>query len=236
MENTLVMPKKYEAKEEKFMYADGLPKISYSQYSSWNDPLYKNQYILGYMFGIPQPGNIFSDFGGYCGIFLETGGEECHPSLTEETIATLRKIERPANAEYEKETVLVRETQYGSYSVQGFIDQTFDNEDGTTTVIDLKTGNPDSKIEYYGSKKYQQTTLYSYYLDTMENKKIGYSGVILACRKGNGRGVHVLRLPGQLEHIPTPYSRERAETFLLEVDRTVKEISDMYKVFLKVNN
>jgi hypothetical protein len=70
----------------------------------------------------------------------------------------------------------------------------------------------------------------------MENKKIGYSGVILACRKGNGRGVHVLRLPGQLEHIPTPYSRERAETFLLEVDRTVKEISDMYKVFLKVNN
>jgi hypothetical protein len=236
MENTLVMPKKYEAKEEKFMYANALPKISYSQYSSWNDPLYKHQYILGYMFGIPQPGNIFSDFGGAIGRYFETGGVDCDSSINAETKATMDTLLRPDNAEYEKETVIVRETPYGKYSCQGFIDQTFDNPDGTTTVIDLKSGNPDSKIEYYGSQKYQQTTLYSYYLDTMENKKISYSGVILACRKGNGRGVHVLRLPGQVEYIPTPYSRERAETFLKELDRTVKEISDMYKVFLKVNN
>jgi hypothetical protein len=236
MSEKLVLPKVYEAKEEKFMYANTLPKLSYSQYSSWNDTLYKNQYILGYMFGIQQPGNIFSDFGGFAGAFFESGGKVCDQSLNEETIATLNTLNRPDNAEYEKETVIIRETPQGSFSIQGFIDQTFDNEDGTTVVIDLKTGNPDSKIEYYGSEKYQQTTLYSYYLDTMENKTIGYSGVILACRKGNGYGKHVLRLPGQVEYIPTPYSRERAEKFLLEVDRTAKEISDMYKVFLKVNN
>jgi len=235
MSEELILPKTYEAKEEKFKYADGLPKLSYSQYSSWNDPLYKNQYIHGYIFGIPQPGNIFSDFGGYVGSWLESGGKECHPDLTEETINTLKKVHRPDNAEYEKETVIVRDTPYGKYSIQGFIDCCYEVKPLTIRVIDYKTGNPDSKIEYYGSDKYQQTTLYSYYLDTVEGKTIDYSGVLLLCRKGNGRGIHVLRLPGQIEEIPTPYSRERAEAFLEKVDKTAKEISDLYKIFLKYN-
>lgn len=235
MSEELRLPKTYEAKEEKFNYANGLPKISYSQYSSWNDPLYRNQYILGYILGIPQPGNIFSDFGGHCGVFLETGGKECHPDLTEETITTLNKVVRPANAEFEKETVIVRDTPYGKYSCQGFIDMCFETSTNKVQVVDFKTGNPDSKIEYYGSDKYQQTTLYAYYLDTVEGKEIEYSGVTLLCRKGNGRGVHVLRLPGQIEQIPTPYSRKRAEDFLEKLDKTAKEISDLYKVYLKVN-
>jgi hypothetical protein len=231
MSEKLVLPRVYSATLEKFEKYNSQPKLSYSQYSSWSDPLYKNQYILGYMFGIRDEGNVWSFFGGQCGEYIESGGEIVGDMLLPVTIKTLNTVPRPENALYEYETIIPRE----GYVLQGFLDQCFDNKLGTT-VLDFKTGNKKSKVEYYGSDKYQQTTTYSYYLDKYENKKIHYSGVTLMHRSGNGFSQHPIRLDGEIIDIPTPYSRERAEKFLLEVDRTAKEISDMYKVFLKVNN
>ncbi len=42
-----------------------------------------------------------------------------------------------------------------------------------------------------------------------------------------------VRLEGKHKIINTPYNRKRAEKLLKDIDRTVKEISNTYKVYKK---
>jgi hypothetical protein len=230
MNNNTILPKTYEASIPKFEKYNGKPKISYSQYSSFNDPLYKSQYICQYMLGIPDPGNIFAFFGGQVGVFLETNGQEVGDMLGEDTVEVLKGVPRPKGSQYEVEIVVDR----GDYVIQGFIDIEWKDEEGKLHVKDYKTGNVDKKVEYYASEDYQQTTLYSYARE-QEGEVIGSSTVTLLGRKGNGRPGHPLRLSGDSVEIDTPYSKERAEGFLSKVDKTVSEISDVFKVFNKIN-
>jgi hypothetical protein len=232
-ERGIVLPKVYKAEQEKYEKYNGLPKLSYSQIGSFTDPLYKNDYIRQYFFGEKQEGGIFAIYGSQCGEWWETGGKVVGDMLSESDIEVLKKLPRPDGAQYEYEIVVELDTDEGKICVQGFIDQLVtDGKDAT--VIDLKTGNLLKKKDFYGGDEYQQTTLYSYHMET-EGYNIKESKVFLVSRKGNGRGVHVLRLDGPIETIPTPYSKERAEKYFEKVRKTAKEISDLYKVYLKVN-
>lgn len=227
----MVLPKVYEVNEntpEKYKVHEGKPKISYSQYTSFIEPLYFPDYIQQYFYGIKKDAGIFAEFGSACGQFMEDLSIDKN-WLSDFDVEVLSSIERPDNAVYEGEIVIDR----GSYVIQGFIDQEFEVAPGKLNIIDFKTGNVDKKVAFYGGDEYQQTTLYAYQRE-VEGWEINWSGVKLIGRKGNGREGHPLRLSGVVETIPTPYSKERAEMALKKIDVVANTISELYQVYLKM--
>ena len=237
LKSKVVLPKVYEndhvASSGRFPQHDGRPKISYSQYNSWCEDAYRGSYIGKYFLGVDDPGNMFTDFGGFCGEYLETGVDESS-YLDAIDIQWLNTVEKPKHAEYEREIVLDR----GMYVAQGFIDQNFEEPTKQKivlmNVIDFKTGGEKKKADYAGDG-YQQTTLYARAL-VEEGIDVGYSGVQLLPRKGNKldkSSAHPMRIVGEPIDIPTPYSEERADKFLEKLDATTKDISDHYKCYLK---
>lgn len=206
----------------------GKNKISYSQYNSFKDPLYKNDYIRQYFLGERSESGIYALFGSACGEYLEKLEVDTN-WLSPNDVKVLEKLERPEGATYEGEIVIDR----GTYVIQGFIDQEF-GVDGKLFIKDLKTGNVNTKVKFYGGPEYQQTTIYSY-ARVQEGYTIGYSGVMLLGRKGNGEQYGPLKLSGVIEHIETPYSEERAKKALASIDAVVFEISNAYKLFKKLN-
>lgn len=231
----LLLPKQYKAREARYEKYNGMQKLSYSQVGSFTDPLYKNDYIRQYMFGIPSEGGIFAVYGSQCGEFWETNGKVVGDMLSESDIEVLNKLPMPKkDTHYEYPIAVVVDTPEGNLVMEGYVDQLV-IEGKDAIVTDLKTGNISKKVDFYGGEDYQQTTLYSYHMET-EGYNIRESKVLLASRKGNGFAKYPLRLDGPIIEIPTPYSRERAEKYFEKVRKTAKEISDLYKVYLKINN
>lgn len=222
----LDLPKVYENEGGKYPQHVGKPKLSYSAYNSFNEEAYKGEFFANYFLGKRGDGNIFTDFGGKCGVLFETDAETS--DLSEFDVSVIKGIERPANALYEVEIVVDR----GSYVIQGFIDREYLDIESNLVIDDLKTGAIKTKKAFYGGDEYQQTTLYSYQRE-LEGEHIAYSGVILLDRKGNGQEKYPLRLTGEIENIPTPYSKKRAEDFLKSFDKTAKKIEEYHKVYKK---
>lgn len=222
----LDLPKVYENEGGKYPQHVGKPKLSYSAYNSFNEEAYKGEFFANYFLGIRGEGNIFTEYGGKCGVLFETDTETS--DLSDFDVETIRSIERPANALYEVEILVDR----GSYVIQGFIDREYLDVEGNLVIDDLKTGAIKTKKAFYGGDEYQQTTLYAYQRE-LEGEHIAYSGVILLDRKGNGQEKYPLRLTGEIERIPTPYSKKRAEAFLKSFDKTAKKIEEYHKIYKK---
>jgi hypothetical protein len=216
---------------ERFKKYIGRPAISYSTYSAFKEEGYRGEWLANKFLGIPSEGSIFTEFGGAVGLYQETGEQQVYLSTSD--MQVLDK-EIPANplAEYEREVVIDR----GSYICYGFIDRVLGVESGVVDIVDFKTGAIDKKAKEYASDDYQQTTVYAYALE-QEGFKINSSSVVLFDRKGNTLeqgNKNVLRLTGEIEFIPTPYSKERAEKFLLEMDKTAKKIEEYWKLYQKI--
>lgn len=227
MQEEVILPKVYDDPFGNYPQHKGKPKISYSQYNSFVDAMYRGSYFGKYFLGVEDEGNIFSDFGGKCGEYWEKLEES---DLSESDIQVLKDtLDRPEDARYEVEVVIDR----GSYVIQGFIDQEVPEKPKVLNIFDLKTGNHKDKPAYYGGGEYQQTTLYCYQREK-EGNTINYSGVKLLERKGNGSDKYPLKLSGKIKEIPTPYSKERAEEFLQKMDETVLEISKFYKTYKRL--
>lgn len=223
------LPKVYEVNEntpERYKKYEGKPKVSYSAIGSFKEEVYRGEFFATYFLGKRGDGNVFTAYGSACGGYFETASES--EGLSEFDIEVLNGLERPENAVYEREIVLDR----GDYCIHGFIDREYKNEESHLILDDLKTGAISSKKALYAGEEYQQTTLYAH-ARALEGETIAYSGVILLDRKGNGQEKYPLRLTGEVERIPTPYSPERAEEFLKTVDKTVLEIAEYYRVFEK---
>ena len=228
MSETIILPRVYDDPEGNYPQHKGKPKLSYSQYTSWIDPKYHAGYRQSYFAGVKDDGNPFSKFGGQCGEWLETSGEKVGDMLSDGDIEVLESIKRHPDARYEVEIVVDR----GWDVIQGFIDYEFLHENGLD-VLDYKTGAIAKKADFYGSDEYQQTTLYSYQREK-EGNRINSSGVLLLDRKGNTFQNIPLALTGEMLSIDTPYSVERAETFLEKVDVIALAISKAYEVYLKL--
>jgi hypothetical protein len=215
---------------ERYKKYIGRPAMSYSTYTAFKEEGYRGEWLANKFLGIPSEGSIFTEFGGAVGMYQETGKPQ--PYLSENDMKVLDK-ENPANpeAEYEREIVIDR----GSYILYGFIDRVLGVKNKKIDLADFKTGSIEKKAKEYASEDYQQTTMYCYGLE-QEGFEIESSGVILFDRKGNTLeqgNKNVLRLTGEIELIPTPYSKERAEKFLLQVDETAKKIEEYWKIYLK---
>lgn len=252
----LNLPRTYKATNKKFKEHNGKPKLSYSQYTSFNDPQYTNGYVLGYIFGIPQPSNFWAGFGTYCGTALEyrmnpskAKGkdaqtlEKAYEYFNEKDIETLKKADKmfPENAVYEREVVLDR----GSYVTQGFIDVNYaqpldtKEEKFVTNVVDAKTGGKNSKTkgtEFYASDKYGQTKLYMKAL-IEEGEEPGYCGVVFLDRTYEGEFENpILHLSGEIIEVETPYSEEVVEKLLIKMDATAEQISSLKTSYEKLKD
>lgn len=231
----LDLPSIYKEREdnpvpERFKKFIGRPALSYSTYTAFMEEGYRGEWLANKFLGIPSEGSIFTLFGSSVGNYQETGKPQEY--LSDFDMEVLDK-EIPANpsAEYEREVVIDR----GSYICYGFIDRLLGVETMEVDLADFKTGAIEKKAQEYASDDYQQTTVYAYGLE-QEGFKIKSSSVVLFDRKGNTLeqgNKNVLRLTGRIEHIATPYSRERAEKFLLKMDETAKKIEEYWKFYQK---
>jgi hypothetical protein len=126
MKNDTVLPKKYEIYDttpEKYHKYAGKNKLSYSQYNSFRDPLYKNDYIIQYFLGVKLESGIFAEFGSACGNFFEDGITVDTNWLSESDVEILKKVPRPEGAtgsEYAKEqkSALIHELQHGVQKIE----------------------------------------------------------------------------------------------------------------------
>lgn len=215
---------------------DGTQYISISQFTSFNSDLYKNQYILGYLFGIRDEGNAFSWFGSQVGEFLETSGEKVGELLDENDIKILNEVVerlKPlSDKEFEKEIRLERE----GFFIKGYIDLYY-KTDGKANVVDFKTLNLKKKEAFYANndpttkEPYMQTLLYSRALE-IDGEEIAHCGVFGLDRTFAGTFQEpILHLSGETKVIPTPYNKSNTEKFLKDVDKTVYEISSLQSTY-----
>lgn len=215
---------------------NGIPKISYSQYTSYKDQDYQDQYYIQYFSGIKLPSGEFAEFGTSCGQFIEDTGMGVSPArrgcLSEEDIKILlSNINFPPNSVYEDIIVVEGE----GFVIEGYADRIRYLENKEVEVEDFKTLNIDTKRKFYESEEYGQTALYSYKKET-EGYKVIRSFVTGIGRKGSsldGTGNFKMRLSGVVEEIETPYSKERGEKIIAEITKVVHQISDEYKIYLK---
>ncbi len=220
-----ILPRIYEDEKGNYPEHKGKPKLSYSAYNSFIEEGYRGEMFANYFLGLPNDGNIFTSYGSLCGNYFE---KKENGGLTDFDCSVIDTIERPENAKYESEIVIDR----GWYVIQGFSDREYFHQDGLI-IEDLKTGAISSKAQYYGSDKYQQTTLYAHQRNLEGHNIIG-SRVILLDRKGNGQEKYPLRLTGEIKYIDTPYSEQRAEEFLKQFDVVAEKISEYYKIYQKI--
>ena len=234
----LILPKTFidRSPDGKYSKFNGMPKLSYSQYSAWNSIEYKSAYIKQYIAGIDIGGNLFSTYGSSCGTYIEgkgTGNMDCHKEyehlLSDSDREFLHTLDYPENSIYEDYIVI----NMGNYCIEGFMDRGIYTTPNTVIVEDFKTGSIAKKKEYYASKDYRQTNLYAYQKD-IEGYEIEDCRVLLLDRAGNNSAKSPIRLTGKIEVISTPYDKKDTETFLEDVTRTAHEISDYYKQYLKL--
>lgn len=232
----IVLPRIYKELEDrrytgKYKHLEGKPKLSYSQINSWNDENYKRDYIKSYFAGIKLPSGIFAEFGTLVGEYIEDIGTpdnkvRLSPS-TDDVTAIMSNVDFPENSVYED--LIVVEVN-DNLVIEGFADRCVYDGDGVI-VEDFKTGNISKKADYYASDEYMQTQLYAYQKEK-EGYKVKGCRVKMLGRKGNGITVP-LRLDGTMKVIDTPYDKKKVEKFLKKAEKTSKEISELYKTYLK---
>lgn len=215
---------------------NGKPKISYSQYSSYKDPEYQDQYYLQYFSGIDLPSGEFAEMGSSTGQYIEDVGMGNTPPRTgclskEDVEIILKNITFPPNCVYEDKVEIDCEDFY----IEGYIDRTQYLAEKEIEIEDFKTLNLDKKKDFYASEEYGQTALYCYQKER-EGYKVVRSFVTGLGRKGSsldGTGNFKMRLSGVVEQIETPYTKERGEKIIEDMTKVVHQISDDYKIYLK---
>lgn len=236
----LILPTKFKDRTEDNRYAkyEGMPKLSYSQITSWLEPDYKPEYIRSYFIGTPRTSTIFTDFGSACGTFLESIGTK-----NPDAHAPYKHLLSPADRD-----VLTSKTSFTSnqvyedyivinvddlFIIEGYADRISYSKDNRNVIIeDFKTGSIEKKAQYYASPEYNQTRLYAYAKE-LEGYNVHDCKVVLFDRKGNGSEKHPLRLTGAVQEIETKYSLKAVGEFLEKAKRTAKDISENYQKFLK---
>jgi hypothetical protein len=238
MNEQLNLPRKY--KDEKHPDRIGLPYISYSQHTSFNEiGEFHYQMILNYIFGIKVESRFqaYADMGSASGEYVEDKSKKENPLLNEKDKTILNKYidSLPDDCEYEREIWIKRD----GYHIYGFEDVFYpEKKKGEgVEVVDVKTGSIVKKGPFYASESYGQTNLYAYYEDVIKGNKIKDCRVVMFDREGNAmkENPDELHLTGQVKDIPTPYSRVRAEKVIKKMDNTAKALSSLKTTYDKLS-
>lgn len=211
---------------------DGIPYISYSQYTNWNSEKSFNlripgkyEYILQYFFGEEYPDMGWAQFGSEVEEYI---CERKHgDKFTDMEKVLLESIE-PLGV-FQKEILI----EYDGFGVLGYID---DATKDFKHIRDYKTCSKNSSKKYY-KEDYYQLDLYAmwveqafgYLPDTME--------VLMIEREGNpfkGGGRDVLQVG--MEHWShfRHTNRERLNWLREDIRRTAYEISRAWEIYQKM--
>lgn len=236
----LILPRTFECKTGKYKNYNGRPKLSYSQYKSWKSN-YRNDYIKQYFCGLELPDSIWARTGNDTGEYIEWRGNgmiDPRPKSiilkqnSFDNIDNAELIDYPENCVYEDQIVV----DCGDFVVEGYTDRTrYFPENNSVHIRDYKTGNISKKADYYASEEYQQLQLYGFGKQ-QENYNVEQIEVVMLHRKGNGSEKSPIHLTGETLLIPLEYSKDKALSLLDDMSKVAKEISDVYKTYLKYFN
>ena len=230
----MLLPKVYEDRGGKNPQLKGKPKLSYSQYTSYKDPEYQDDYYVQYFSGVSLPSGEFAEMGSSVGECIEhiAKGQVVNGCLSQEDVKIIKEtVDFPENCIYEDPIAL----DLGEVVIEGYIDRTWHKKDKDIEIRDYKTLNVANKSKFYASEEYAQTSLYAYYKE-LQGFKIVNSEVFGLGRKGSslsGTGNFKMRLSGETVIIPTPYTRERGEKIAADIKKTAEQISEDYSIYLK---
>lgn len=211
---------------------DGKPRISYSQAMLWKEKKSFNmdtygwiEYICQYFLGFSFEDKGWGEFGHDVEEYI---CEKSNPhKFNDKEKYTLDKIEPLGKFQTEIEI------DFGDFVLMMIID---DANDDFTRIRDYKTGSENS-VQKYRKDDYEQMDYYA--LGVL--KKFGHIPEMEVCaieRKGNcnfGKGRSALSVGEQIWYIPRFTSEEKLSEKEIELREIVKDISDHFKVFKKIN-
>lgn len=211
---------------------NGKPRISYSQYNLYNsiksfnlDKEGFHEYIICYFMGYHFRDLGWGEFGHDVEAYV-TKKEREHKFSNEE-IKTLDKVEVLG------ELSDSFELDFGDFILTGIID---DRKKDWSKIRDYKTASKNSKKRYY-SPDYKQLKFYA--MKGLEvTGEIPELEVLCIERKGNctfSKDRRDLTVGENIWSIPIETSINELSELEEDLRRTVHEISDLYKVFKKVN-
>lgn len=222
MKNKIILPRTDK---------EGNYYLSYSQISTWKKS--KRDYIRQYFLGEAFTGNKYTEFGTKVGESLENNDFSGFTKKEQEFLKTV-----PRYDEFEREIKL---NMKGFY-VKGFIDtnslEPWHKGHKYQTVLklaDYKTGDITKKKEEYESDDYIQLEIYSAAIKQDTKKLPKDVKVYLIDRKGNAYKGEELTLGEEYVTIDKKITLKRVKEVKKIVQDTAEEISDYYKVFLKLN-
>ena len=222
----LILPRK----DEKGYY------ISYSQYTKWKES--KRKYIRRYFFGEKEDAGAYAEFGTKVGEALEHNDFSGFSKEDQKFLKTIPRL-----TEFEREVDLYFDE---GFRLMGYIDSNDissmlvvgpDSPSSVNishNVIDYKTGDIEDKKEFYASKDYKQLKLYGEALKQETGMYPGKLEVVLIGRKGNAFKGQPLELTREFVTIPQVIDPDEIEEIKKDVVKVAKEISECYKLFLRL--
>lgn len=208
---SIVLPKKDKK--------TGKQMVSYSQLSCYKESF--RNYVRRYFFSEKFNGNDYTDFGHKVGTALEN---DDYSGFTKTEQTTLKKVIR--YDDFERRI----EWHFEEFFVLGFID--------TSTTIpthigDYKTGDPDKVTVKYESEEYQQLEIYSGAIQQETGFLPKEAQVFIIERIGN-QYKEKLKVGKRIVIVTRDINQEKIDEVKKDVLKVVQEISDYYKVFLKL--
>jgi len=206
---------------------EGVPYLSYSQVATWKRS--KRDYMRQYFFSERFEGNAYTEFGTKVGEALEDNDFSKFEPDEQDFLKTV-----PRYDVFEKEIKL----QMDGFYVKGFID-TLKQSKGTAkkipVIADYKTGDIAKKTADYESDDYIQLEIYAADVLQETGQLPEKVEVILIGREGNAFKREPLRLTKEFIVIDREISEVRVNKVKELVQQVAEEISEYYKVFLKLN-
>ena len=224
MSKEIVLPRQDE---------EGNYYISYSQINLWQDlksfnlgVLGKYEYILSYFFGEDWPDVGWALHGTLCENYITERKDGEY--FTDEEKKVLESIETLGEFQHEIKI------NFDGFYVKGFID---DMTPDMKHIRDYKTCSLNSSKKYY-KPEYKQLHLYSLYVLQETGKVPEKCEVVMIEREGNAfrtPGKENLKVGKNVWRHEIEVKEEDLEELQVDMLKTVQEISDCYKVFLKLN-
>lgn len=219
----LLLPKKDE---------EGNQYLSYSQIKNWNSlksfnlsVLGKMEYILEYFFG-----EDFGDMG-----WAEFGQDVEDYITIKESANKFTDAEKKVMDSIKTLGVFQKEIEinFEDFYLKGFID---DMTEDFMHIRDYKSASDNSRKQYY-KDDYWQLDVYGMWVKQEKGKLPEKADVVIVERAGNcfrGGGRKVLSVKNEVWYHDRELTEERQEILKNKILTTAQEISDAYKVFLKM--